>query len=102
MKKTKKFNIIETGRICSPEEMKNLTGGCSSVQSCTLDLPFQSCGSDGITAKYFSCGFAGGYGHVCDSPGDFNTTCGSGVSYNVCGTVAGHSLSCGSQETYTV
>ena len=102
MKKNPKFNIIEAGRICSPEEMGKITGGCHCVDSCGGDNPFQACASDGQMARHFTCASEiGGYNLNCDSFAVYNLSCGLQVNYDVCGT-AGHSIHCPSREAYNM
>lgn len=81
MKKLKKLNIIEAGRTCSPEEMKEIVGG---YMECSGGVGLSVCLSDIL---YFSCeqAAAGFYSGSC-KPDILQSldVCSEGYKYSIC------------------
>lgn len=95
MKKLKKFKIIEEGRRCSPEEMKEIVGGywmCAGGDSLTV------CPTDWFMS---SCQPSAAGGFFDDSCGQgFPQTlqiCTEGYKYDTC---LGIHYTCGGENTY--
>lgn len=78
MKKLKKFVIVESGRICSQEELRRIVGGsscyeftgCNKYDNCGL-LAHESCKSSPTT-------------HYGYEDNDGNITCNLGYSFSSC------------------
>lgn len=86
MKKIPKINIIEPGRICSPDELKQIIGGGYGCTSGTyIDVScfdtYQNCNNDG----HESCHQQGwaGYQNYCEN-GEHTLSCGEGWNYENC------------------
>jgi len=91
MKKLKKLKIIESGRICSPDELKYVRGGCSGgftgcndYYNCSI-LAYTTC-NPGLSLSY-------GY----ESNG--STHCYVGYTYDSCTLIVFHKT-CGSDTNY--
>lgn len=93
MKKLKRLNVIEEGRICTPEELKEIVGGyttCSGgiYASCTTNA-LTTCSKTGYTGyvsgppecpSYVSCPVDYAY-TSCNTSG--KQTCSSNTKYQV-------------------
>ncbi|WP_165042846.1 hypothetical protein [Dysgonomonas sp. ZJ709] len=91
MKKLKKLKILEEGRMCSPEELKKIRGGCSSgYTGCNK---YSSCGLISLV----SCNPSAAYGYESDGSG---TNCASGYSYSSCCSLFSKYFSCGGGSAY--
>lgn len=94
MKKIKKFKIIEEGRICSPEEMKEIVGGymCSDGNSLTV------CPTDWFLASCQPAAASGYYEDFCGQPlPQTLQVCTEDYKYDVCVLVH---YTCGAENTY--
>lgn len=88
MKKLK-INVIESGRILTPKEFKELKGGACSYTGCNK---YDNCG----WFSYESCKTtAAAYGYESDGS---SVICNDGYHYSSCGV--GKYTTCGAGQTY--
>lgn len=95
MKKIKKFKIIEEGRICSPEEMKEIVGGylsCSDGNSLTV------CPTDWFLASCQPAATSGYSEEFCLQLPPTYIVCSEDYKYDFC---VGMHYTCGGENTYT-
>ena len=100
MKKIPKINIVEPGRICSPDELRQIIGGYGCTTGTYIDEScfdsYRSCDNDGHKSCHEQEG--AGYQNVYQS-GEHTLICGRGWDYENC--PAGQTLqSCPGSTAY--
>lgn len=103
MKEVKKIKIIEAGRICSPEELKEIRGGFSGSG---IDEGGSGCNYTTGCNTHESCGWFSyetckqvsvSYGYESSESG---ILCNAGYYYASCGFRGRNHTTCGGEDSY--
>lgn len=96
MKKIEKFKIIEEGRLCSPEDLNKIRGGCGvQYSTCNTGSTYKEC-VKGVWITCTQTSLVNGYENY--GPGG-SIICTGGYTYESC-HIMGQKASCGSGLYY--